>query len=478
MRLSEGKMVGITSYGVYIPLWRLSGESIAKGLVGEKAIANFDEDALTMAVAASLDCLNDIDRESVDRLLFASTNFPYREKQAASIAAAACDLRRDIVTADFANCLRGGTTAILSAVDAVAAKKAKQVMVAASDCRLGTPGSDLEQIFGDGAAALLIGDTDVAVSLEASYSVSDDIMDVWRTQDDTFVQAWESRFVASAGYQRVTTEAINGLLGKCNMSPKDFSKAIFCGPDQRRAVELARNLGFDVRAQLQDSLINVMGNTGTPYPLMLLVAALEECKPGAFILLSSYGDGADAFVFRVTEQIEKLRNKKGMKRYLASKRKISDYRTFLLWRGLLDPESKKVYFVPYGTTSIPAIWRERNRILRLHGSKCKICGAIQFPPQRVCTKCHAKDQFEEVRLSNKKGTVFTFAIDKSMISQADRPVVSCVVDFDGGGRADLLMTDRDPEEVKVGMRVEMTFRQLFFRERIYHYYWKAMPIRL
>jgi len=64
-------MVGITSYGAYIPLQRINRKIIANAtgwstsatsLPGEKAVANYDEDSVTMAVAASIDCLTGMDR--------------------------------------------------------------------------------------------------------------------------------------------------------------------------------------------------------------------------------------------------------------------------------------------------------------------------------------------------------------------------------------------------------------------------------
>ena len=469
-------MVGITSYGAYVPLWRLHRTAISSTLKGEKAIANFDEDSVTMAVAAATDCLNAVSREDIGGLLFASTTFPYREKQSAAIVAAACDLPRNISTADIANSLKGGTTALLSAINTVRSKAANQIMLTAADCRIGAPDSEFEQICGDGAAAIVVGDKDVAVSMEASYSISDEILGVWRTQYDRFIRTWEARFIAH-NYLKVAAEAVTGLLQKHGSSPKDIAKAVFYSPDQRRAVELARSLGFDPQVQLQDTLIGDMGNTGTPYPLMLLIGALEVSKPGDLVLLCSYGDGADAMLFRVTENIEKLKGHRGMKRHLASKRETGDYRAYLKWRGLLDPATENHYPVPYGTTSAPALLRERNRILSLHGSRCKACSTVQFPPQRVCTHCHSKDQSEEVRLSDKRGRVFTFALDGGS-STVDSPVVDCVIDFEGGGRGEFCMTDRVVEDVKVGMEVEMSFRKLFFRENIYHYYWKAIPVRV
>jgi hydroxymethylglutaryl-CoA synthase len=79
-------MIGITSYGAYVPIYRLSREEIARAwggraAPGEKAVANFDEDSATMAVEAVIDCLKGIDRQTVDGLYFASTTSPYVEIQ-------------------------------------------------------------------------------------------------------------------------------------------------------------------------------------------------------------------------------------------------------------------------------------------------------------------------------------------------------------------------------------------------------------
>jgi len=156
--------IGISAYGVYIPQYRLSRKTIfgAMGwlspgtLPGEKAVTNYDEDNLTMAVAAGINCLKGTDRAVVDSLYFASTTFPYREKESAAIIATALDLSSNIGTADLANSLRAGTRAIITACDSVKAHGAKSILVCGSDHRLGKPGSPQEMVFGDGAAALLL----------------------------------------------------------------------------------------------------------------------------------------------------------------------------------------------------------------------------------------------------------------------------------------------------------------------------------
>ncbi|MGB2885713.1 MAG: hypothetical protein WBC47_09040, partial [Dehalococcoidia bacterium] len=186
-----------------MPLLRISRETIfaATGwlgsgkLPGEKAVANYDEDSLTMAVAAAVDCLKDTDREKVNELYFATTTSPYRERQGAGIIATALDLPPDIRTGDFANSTKCGTTALLAAIDSAKAEPGKNVLVSASDRRQGKAGGNQEQSYGDGAASFLVGDGDVIATLQGSYSLSYDFVDYWRTESDTYDRAWEDRWI-------------------------------------------------------------------------------------------------------------------------------------------------------------------------------------------------------------------------------------------------------------------------------------------
>jgi hydroxymethylglutaryl-CoA synthase len=144
-------MIGITSLGVYVPYRRISRSIIAKewgrrALKGERSVANSDEDSVTMAVEAAMHCLRTTNRSEMDGFYFASTTAPYKEKSNAGLAATACDLKDEIITADFANSLRAGTSALKAALDTVTSGSAKNILVAAADCRLGYPKSDQEQL--------------------------------------------------------------------------------------------------------------------------------------------------------------------------------------------------------------------------------------------------------------------------------------------------------------------------------------------
>ena len=475
-------MAGIISFGAYIPLWRLSRDAIAEAwqsasIGGERSLANNDEDTVTMATEAAIDCLSGWQREKVDGLYFASTTSPYKEKECSTLVAMVADLRPDIITADFGNSLRAGTQALRAALDAIVSGSASQVLVTASDCRTGYPRSNLEQTFGDAAAAVLIGNTaKPAVILEGSYSISNELYDVWRLDKDIYVQSWEDRFIIEHGYTENMEKAISGLLRKKALSIKDIAKAVLYAPTSRAQQGLARRLGFDTKTQVQDLLIGNVGITGCAHVLLILVAALEEAKAGDRILLASYGSGCDAFLLSVTEEIQKVKgNRRGVKEYLKSRRSLSSYARYLSYRGLLDPQPGEPFrLFPAATSN----WRERNWAIRMHASKCKNCGTVTFPIERVCYNCRSKDNFEEVRLSDRRARVFTFTLD-NLAGRSDDPTVPQIgVEFDyENTRTYLPMTDCDPVEVNVGMPVEMTFRRLYEGAGMYNYFWKCRPVR-
>lgn len=479
-------MVGITSYGAYIPLQRINRKIIsnatgwsasATSLPGEKAVANYDEDSVTMAVAASIDCLTGIDRNKIGGVYFATTTPPYRERQSAGIIATVLDLRTDIRAADFTDSIRAGTLALLAACDTVKAGSEKNIIVCASDCRLGKPGSAQEVIFGEAGAALMVGDTDVIATLEGAYTLTYDFMDQWRADGEKFNRMWEDRWVRDEGYTKFIPQAITGLLKKYNLNIKDFAKAVIPCIYLREHQGMTKALQLDEK-QIQKEMLTTVGDTGNANSLMMLVAALEDAKPGDKILVASYGNGADAMFFQVTEHIEKVRDRKGIKKHLSSKKELANYERYLSFRDVIPMEMGLRGEV--GPTKVSLTWRDRKTILALCGSRCKRCGTPQYPYQRVCVnpKCGTIDEMEYYRLSDKKGRVFSYTSD-SLAFSASPPEMYGVVDFEGGGRFTFNFTDCEPESLKVDMPVEMTFRRKYVDSvrGIHGYCWKAMPPR-
>ena len=471
-------MVGIKSIGLHVPVYRLSRDTLAnawqtRSLGGERAVAGHDEDSLTMAVNASHHCVSmGNGNASIQGVFFTSTSSPYKEKQVAATVAATLDLTANTYTADITGSLRGATIAMNLAMGLAEGGLAENVIITASDCRLGMPQSDNEQRFGDAAVAVMMGNSNLIAEVTASYSIYDEFIDHWRFDNDVFVKSWEERFTISEGYMRVVKRSVTEFLANESLRPSDFAKVILCGPDPRSQVGLAKALGFDPKAQLQDPLFAGIGHAGTAEPLIMLAAALEKAKAGDRILFTAYGDGSDLFVFEVTKDIKRIHEGLGLERQLARRQAIN-YEKYLSWRNLLpiglprrpDPEMR----------SVASRWRERKRILALYGGKCRNCGTVQYPPQRVCVGCGKKDDFDEYTFIGRKARIFTFATDRLSPTKAP-PAMNVFVEFERGGRMIAELTDCAPEKLEIGMPVEMTFRKMHQSDEMYDYFWKARPI--
>jgi uncharacterized OB-fold protein len=78
-------------------------------------------------------------------------------------------------------------------------------------------------------------------------------------------------------------------------------------------------------------------------------------------------------------------------------------------------------------------------------------------------------------MADTEGTIATFTVDRIAYSPSP-PIVFAVVDFDGGGRLPIELTDAKVEELAMGGRVEMTFRRLYTADGIHNYFWKARPV--
>ena len=481
-------MAGITSYGGYVPRYRLD-RSLIFGAMGwfnaatagvargEKAIANYDEDTITMAVSAGLDCLGNIPRKDVDGIYVCSTTFPYIERQNAAICAAAMDFRHDIRSADFSSSMRSGTTALLSACEAVSSGNVNNILVTASDTRLGKPGSNDEHTFGDGAGALLVGSEGVIAELKGSYSVTRDFVDYRRIDGERFSHVWEERWVRDEGYSKIIPQAALGLAKKYNVKASDFAKIIIGCPVAAVIKGLTKALGAQPE-QMQDNLGMNVGNTGAALPIMMLVAALEEAKPGDKLLVLSYGSGSDALYFEVTEEIERVRNRAGISGHLAVRKELGNYAKYLVFRDLL-PVEVGIRGEDMAMARMSVIYRGDKTMAALCGSRCTVCGTPQYPKQRVCINpaCGATDQMEDYYFSDKVGKITSYTGDNLAFSW-DPPAMYGYVDFAEGGRLYLDITDTELEELAVGTPVKMTFRRKFSDKRrgTYSYFWKATPV--
>jgi 3-hydroxy-3-methylglutaryl CoA synthase/NAD(P)-dependent dehydrogenase (short-subunit alcohol dehydrogenase family)/putative sterol carrier protein len=481
-------MIGITSFGGYIPRPRLSRMSIFENMgwfapaiiqvaQGERSFCNFDEDSISMAVAAARDCLIGKDKMAVDGLYLSSTTLPFSDRLNAGIVKTALSLRDDVAAADFTSSLRAGTTALIQALAAVKGGDMRQILVAAADKRMTRAAYFYEMWFGDGAASLLVGDADVVAEFLGSYSVTHDFIDHYRGSERSFDYMWEERWVRDEGYAKIVPEAIAGLLRKLSITMNDVDRLVFPCFFKTEHRNIGKNLGAGP-GKLLDNMHEVCGETGAAHSLVMLAYALEEAKPGDRILVAGFGQGCDALLFRVTDAIQNLPARRGIHGSLAHKKTTDNYLKFLRFRELLQTEMGIRAEAPK-QTAISALWRNREMVLGLVGGKCVQCGTPQFPSLKVCVNpdCHAVDSQEPYEFADEPAVVKSFTADMLAVS-LDPPAIYGMVEFQRGGRFLFDFTDCEFSDVKVGQPVVMSFRRRYHDDQrgFTGYFWKAVPV--
>ncbi|MFZ5916629.1 MAG: SDR family NAD(P)-dependent oxidoreductase [Chloroflexota bacterium] len=481
-------MIGIVSYGGYIPRLRLDRMSIVQGLgwlapavvmvaQGERSFCNWDEDSLTMAVAAARDCLTGVDKSQVDALYLASTTLPFADRLNAGIVAAALDLRSDILAADLTSTQKAGATALITALEAIRSGDKKAAMVVAADRREAKAASFYEMWFGDGAAALLLGRENIIAGLEGAHAVSYDFVSHYRAAERRFDYTWEERWIRDEGYARIIPEAIDGLLGKLGLHINDVDRLVYPCFIKRQHADIARALGA-APEKVVDNLHEVCGETGAAHPLVMLTHALESAQPGERIVVAGFGQGCDVLCFRVTDAIRDLGPRTGIGGALANKLTTDNYLKFLKFRGLIETESGIRAEAP-NQTAMTALWRRRQMILGLVGGKCTACGTPQFPKMDICVNpdCGAAHTQEDYPFADVPATVMSFTGDMLAVSE-DPPAIYGMVQFEGGGRFMADFTDCALDDLRVGQPVRMVFRKHHSDagRGFTGYFWKAVPL--
>jgi uncharacterized OB-fold protein len=264
-------------------------------------------------------------------------------------------------------------------------------------------------------------------------------------------------------------QAWNAALKKTELTPGDVSVAVVTGPHARAVRGLAGRLGVKVA----DDLSGSVGWTGAAHAGLLLTNALETAEPGQVIALISLADGADVVFFRTTAAIARTRAERTVAQQIAQGGPLL-YGKFLAWRGMVSVEPPRR--PEPARTSSSAAARTDDWKFGFVGSRDRKSGLVYMPPARISAKNDEIDDMDAVPMADVLGTVVTYTVDRLAYSPSP-PVVFAVVDFDGGGRLPLELTDVDPDGVSIGMRVEMTFRRLYTADGIHNYFWKGRPVR-
>jgi 3-hydroxy-3-methylglutaryl CoA synthase len=485
-------MTGITSYGAYIPRLRLQRKAMAQanawfapGLMGaargERAMANFDEDALTMAVEAGRDCLpaSDpiADRAFVDAVTFASTTMPFSDRQNAGIVAAALNLPEAISSFDVTSSQRAGTSALIAALDAVKAGRAKAPLVTAGEKRKARAASSLEMAYGDAAAAFRLGRDKVIAKFLGSHSLTIDFVDHFRGSDEDYDYNWEERWIRDEGYTKIVPRAIKGLFEKTGVFGADIAHLILPCPFAKLDQTLAKVCAIDP-AKLCDNLAVTVGDAGAAHALLMLAHALETAKPGEKILVAQFGQGCDVLLFEATPAIADFEKRNAVSGSLARRKEETNYNKYLGFNGLIELE-KGMRAEVDKRTALTVLYRKNDMLMGLVGGKCRVCGTAQFPRSRICVNpnCKAVDSQDPYSFAESEGTVLSWSADFLTYSLSP-PNHYGMITFADGGRFMTDITDVEQGQVDSGTKVRMVFRVKDRDDKrgFVRYFWKAAPV--
>jgi 3-hydroxy-3-methylglutaryl CoA synthase/uncharacterized OB-fold protein len=468
-------MRGLVSAAGYVPFRRLRRSAVPEllgtgGGKGTRSVASHDEDTTTMGLEAARLALAEAPAAAPDALWFTTPTPAYQDKTNATAIHAALRLPGEVGAFDFGGGLRSGVGALAAALSG-----AGTTLLVTADLRDGLPGGADEVFGGDGAAALVIGDDSpgapVIAEVLGTASATDEFTDRWRTPGERRSKVWEERF-GETRYLPLGRDAWDRACKAAGLEATAVDRVIVTSMHGRAAKALAGKLGVPATAVVDD-LSGSVGQAGAAQPALLLAAVLEEAGGGQVVGLVHLADGADALVLRTTEAITGWSPARTVAAQIANGAEVP-YGKFLSWRGMLTPEPPRRP-EPLRVQSPPA-WRAEEWKFAFVGSRDRSSGAVHLPPARISMRGGAVDDMEPVCLAGTQGTIATFTVDRIAYSPSP-PIVFAVVDFDGGGRYPVELTDVDADALSIGDRVEMTFRRLYSADGIHDYFWKARPIR-
>ena len=342
-------MVGIIGYGSYLPRYRIKVEDIAhqwgrdpetikRGLLlKEKTVPGLDEDTITISVEAVKNALKrtDIDPEEIGALYIGSESHPYAVKPSGTVVAEALGIVPNVHTADYEFACKAGTEAMFVAYSLVKADVVKYAVGIGADTSQGAPGDALEFSASAGGSAFIFGKEGVVAEVLETFSYTTDTPDFWR-REGAFYPLHGGRFTGEPAYFKHILGAGRAILEKSGYTASDFTYVIFHMPNGKFPLTVGKRLGFKKEQMEPGWIVNLMGNTYSGSSPTGFSATLDVAKPEDLILLVSFGSGAgsDAFIFRVTERINEVRDKANKVRYMLENNRIYlDYGQYAKFRG-------------------------------------------------------------------------------------------------------------------------------------------------
>ncbi|MEY2756663.1 MAG: hypothetical protein RIR33_441 [Pseudomonadota bacterium] len=481
-------VVGITGFGVYVPRRRLCRKTVAEaqswlapGLrsigTGERTIAGWDEDTITMAVEACRNCLGPgDDRSRVGAVLFASTTPVFIDRLNAGVVAAALTLDEAISAGDLSGSRRAGASALLQALDSGSVAR-RSTLVVASERRKARAASSQELTYGDGAVCIEVGAQNVIARMLGRHTLTVDFVDRFRSAGAEYEYHWEERWAREEGYGVFVPKVIQAVLRDAQLSPEQIDKIILPCPFKGLAATLVQQAGLS-RERVMDDHAGTCGDLGAANALFQLAAQLELAKPGERILVVDFGQGCEAFVLEMTADVVRFQPARSFADQLTQGVTERNYLRYLTARDLVDwekgPKAEKDT-----RTSLSVLYRNRDMILGFVGGRHRQTGEVQFPATRIAVgdERGEVDTLDPYRLADRTGTVLSWSADRMALTP-DPPNYYGMITFAEGGRLMMDFTDILDGEVKPGMEMRMVFRikEIDAARDYTRYFWKATPV--
>lgn len=462
----------VVRLGAYLPLLRLDRKAAAAALrwsglggprEGLRAVAGWDEDAVTLALEAARAALGNALPAD---LIFASTSAPFFERAQAPILIEALALSATTRSLDVAGSRRAGVSALLYALNS-----SGDTLISAGECRPTAPGSAAQLGYGDGGAAVLVGDTGFARFLGCA-SLSHDLVDIYASREHPTPYAAEERFVRDVCVAEVLIPTIRNACTNAGIEPAKIAYAAVVEPVAGAYKAVAAKLGMTA-PNLAADLSVAAGDLGAAHGLFALALAFAKAKPGDIVLLAGFGSGCDALLFETVGEIPGAADAAAS---LRSGFAFADYIRFLSLTDSLSLDwGMRAEFEQKAQATV--IQRYGRDMMGFIGGR-DLHGNVQFPKSRIPVNPAAKgpEPLTDVRLADEIGKIVSITADRLNYSP-DPPFNFGLVQFGNGARVMMEFTDEGSVPFTVGQAVGMRFRiKSFDHKRGFRtYFWKAAP---
>lgn len=461
----------IDSISAYLPLLRADRSTMAAALrfagmggraQGFRAVGGWDEDPTTLAVEAAR-LLGEV---PTDRLIFASTSAPFFERAQSTLVAEALAWPTTVRCMDVAGSRRCAVSALLDAL-----LSPGSTMIAAGERRVTKAGSPSHLAFGDGGAAVRVGD-DGAARLIGHASCAHDFLDFHASRDHPAPYPAEERFVRDIAARDILAPTILAACRNAGVTADRIAHAAIHEPLSGMGRDIARLTGLKA-INHGETVSARAGDLGAAHALYALALAFDAARPGDLVLLAGFGSGCDALIFEMSAPMPGAAE---ARQALDAGVQIKDHARFLSLTGALELDWGMRAEIEQKAQ--PAVMERHGRDMMGFIGGRDAAGHVQFPKSAIPVgpDASAPQPLVDVRLANEPARLLSVTTDRLNYTP-DPPFWFGLAQFDNGARVLMELTDPDARGFAVGdpLRMRLRIKSLDRRRGMRTYFWKAAP---